>query len=233
MAYQLKTVDLTRHVRTEAGVRHFHEPIGSPIGKHLTASPTLEGAALDVGGVRFEEHVKRLEDLMKKVQNNDTSLTVDENAWTEVADRLDAMTKITKAKMEHLSVEKRQAIKVATGAAAGAGLRYAIKHHVPSKIVKVGKEWVNESSGAARDSAIHSVTVWATNFAASASGLIGLKESGHFIEAFNHLLENPAIEVGFTATAAVLISAFISRIRKALRARKDRKIAEARGLTLK
>ena len=39
MTYQLAEIDLTRHVRTPAGVAYFHKPIGSPIGGGGGAAP--------------------------------------------------------------------------------------------------------------------------------------------------------------------------------------------------
>lgn len=225
--YRLKQpeIDLTRHVATKSGVQRYHLPIGTPLGKHLAGSTAIESRSLDIQGQSFDDHVKRLDALMKRVENNDDSETVDEEAWAEVSDRLEAMKQIAKTKETHLSIEKKQALKAAGKAAVGAGVSYAIKEHLPGKIVKFGKEWANEGAS-------HSLAVMGTNFAASAASLIGAQQSTHFVEAFNKLLENPAVEIGVTSAVALLISGLIARIRKALKARKDKRIAKARGLRL-
>lgn len=44
MTYQLVEIDLTRHVRTPAGVAYFHKPIGSPIGGKGSAAPSAKAA---------------------------------------------------------------------------------------------------------------------------------------------------------------------------------------------
>lgn len=234
MAYRLKTldrqfeIDLARHVRTQAGVRHFGRPIGalitdrggSTVGKHIPGSLDLEARELDIAGADFGSHVKRLDELMKVVGSNDDFESVDENAWNEVAVRLDAMSKIAKEKRTHLTMEKReQSRQAASSRTDRAVLR--LKGKAPRKVKEFGAEWAHES-------AAHTLALAGVNFAISAASLIGAQSSEHFVEAFHKIAENPAVEIGVTTAVTLLISAFIARIRKALKERKDKKIAKAR-----
>ena len=215
--------DLTRHVATQSGVKRYRLPIGTPLGRHLPGSSALEAKELDIAGTTFDDHVKRLDSLMKRVENNDESATIDEEAWKEVAVRLEAMSKIAKTKETHLKIEKKQSLKAAAAKGAGAAaVTFALKEHLPQKVVKFGKEWANEG-------AAHSLAVMGTNFSVSAASLIGAQQSEHFVEAFHKIIENPAVEIGVTSAVALLISALITRIRKALRERRDRRVAKARG----
>jgi hypothetical protein len=218
--YTLKPIDLTRHVATRSGVIRYHLPIGTPLGKHLPVSAGSVAKEFDVKGVTFEDHVKQLDSLMQRVQNNDDSEAVDENAWMEVTSRLDAMTKIAREKEAELRLERKGYDRPVKPTRSRTMLR--LKQHAPKRAMEIGKEWAHES-------AAHSLAIYGVNFAASAVSLIGAQQSEKFVEAFHHIIENPSIEIGVTTGLALLISALITRIRKALKERHDRKIEAKRG----
>lgn len=57
---QLKDIELTRHVRTEAGVRKYHKPIGTPLGGGHTPTKKIVHEAKRVGPAKSSKPVAKV-----------------------------------------------------------------------------------------------------------------------------------------------------------------------------
>lgn len=57
---QLKDIELTRHVRTEAGVRKYHKPIGTPLGGGHTPTKKIVHEAKRVGPSKSSKPVAKV-----------------------------------------------------------------------------------------------------------------------------------------------------------------------------
>lgn len=255
MTYRLKntvlaptstTVDLAKHKYNP--LEHPHAPAGTshggefisthssfssrtrlPGGKHLSMSGETASSRFKSDDLEVTENTKRFNAALQRAEQAGEGTTEQEHALEEAAAHLEAMNRRVQTAQKKVEETKKRVRLEAADTKVDRTLYRLKTTDEPPKVKKTGT-YVEESVKDARNVALgRQVADLGARLAGAAAGLLGAVETEHFTEAFHKILENPMIESGINVAVALVISALVGRIRSALKKRRDRKIAEARG----
>lgn len=245
MAYALKQIDLAKHKFDPA--KHPRIPGGpgggefrslkssfslksSSGGAHLRMSSEDVTSRFTDDSFDIETHSRSIDVALSRAETAKPGTTEHDHAWLEVAAHAEKIAAAARKAAEANEAERRKAREAGAANAVDRTI-YKVKDAAGrSEKVTKAKDYIKDTGfDAARARVQEAAVNIGARIAGASAGVLGVGEAEHFSEAFQKLTENPALEAGISAAAALLLSALVARIRKALKAHHDKKIAAARA----
>lgn len=249
MAYTIKppVIDLAahrfnpaEHPRGEAGrfvslKSHFSFGSGSSRkgGAHLVMSSESSTMRYKTDDLDISESSRRLDMALTRAQSSEVGTTENDHAWDEVSAHLETMNrKVVSAK--RTNEEHRKTLRIQGSSSSFDASLYRLKSTltdtpVAEKAEKAGEYTKEVEHHVALNALTGQVANIAARVAGGAAALIGAGEAEHFTELFHRITENPEVESAINVSLTILVTALIARIQRAVKAHRDKKIAQARG----